>query len=172
MIINSKKRTKIYKFSMNNEQTRPKWALETSNIPAVVCSQPQGPVISFIFKSSWGSSMAEIQGAKVQDQDGKIVDVLISNKWYLNAELFPESINFPLSIPSRPAFILIQNGISSKGIKEMEVRYAEKQIWSGEIPMGTHDNCLFPIAVPIEAKEFQKPNIHTFRSTKTSFTMT
>ena len=58
---------------MNNEQTRPTWALETSNLPAVVCSQPQGPMISFIFKSSWGSSIVEIQGAKVQDQDGKIM---------------------------------------------------------------------------------------------------
>ncbi|OHT03575.1 hypothetical protein TRFO_29004 [Tritrichomonas foetus] len=161
-------------FNMNHdnyEHARPKWNPDPCIIPAVVCPQPQGPMISLIFKSTWGSSMAEIQGAKVQDQEGKVVDVLISDKWYLNADLFPESVNFPLVVNSRPAFILIQNGLSTKGVKEMEVKFAEKQIWCGEVPMATIDNCLFPIAVPIENSDFQKPNIHTFRNTKTSFTM-
>lgn len=150
--------------SYENLEVRPTWNMDPGNIPIVLCPQPNGPTISLIFKSSWGSSQVEIQSVKIQDQNGKIVDVVIPNKWYLNADLFPESINFPLSIPTRPAFIIIQNGISSKGVKEVEVRYSEKTIWNGEVPMGTQENCSFPIAVPIEAKEFKKPTITAFRN--------
>ena len=158
-------------FEISMSGTRAKWSLDASNLPSVICPQPRGPIISLTFKCTWGSPIAEIQGLKLQDKSGKIVDTLISDKWYLNADLFPESISFPLAAPERPAFILIINGISSKGVKEMEIRYADQLIWSGEVQMGTVDNFQFSIGIPIEKNDFQKPNIHALRSAKAPFSM-
>ena len=149
------------------EFSRARWNTETVNYPAVVCPQPQGHVISFIFQSGWGGTSLEIQGIDIQGQDGKITDTLISDKWYLNPDLFPDSISFSLVDQERPAFILFENGVAQNGIKEMSVMYDDEQIWCGEVPMGTSEQAKFPIAVPIQVPEFHRPDIKTFRQMKT-----
>lgn len=159
---------------MSNETfefSRAKWATDVISYPAIICQQPKGHVISFIFQSSWGGSSIEIQKTQIQDQDGKIVDTLISDKWYLNPDLFPDSISFPLSYPYRPSFILIQNGLGPKGIRKLSVMYDEEQVWCGEVPMGSQENCLFPIAVPVKVNDFKKPDIHTLRNTHLDFSL-
>jgi hypothetical protein len=146
---------------------RAKWVTDVINYPLVICPQPHGHVISLIFQSGWGGSTAEIQSLKVQNREGQIVDILIADKWYLNPDLFPDSISFPLVTSERPGEILFQNGIAQKGIKRMVVMYDDEQIWAGDVPMATGDNPVFSIPLPVNAPEFQRPSIKMFRSTKT-----
>jgi hypothetical protein len=149
---------------------RAKWATDAASYPAVTCPQPQGRVVSFTFHSSWGGSSCEIQQLLVQNENGDVIDTLISDKWYLNSDLFPDSISFPLSTLERPSLIIIENGVAQKGIRRLVVVYDDKQIWTGDIPMGTSESAVFTIPVPVPAPpaeiEFQRPDIKKFRSTK------
>jgi len=149
------------------EFSRAKWNTESVSYPAVTCPQPQGHVISFIFQSGWGGSTLEIQGVEIQAKDGRITDELITDKWYLNPDLFPDSISFVLADQERPAFILLENGTAQKGVKRVSVMYDDEQIWCGEIAMATGEQAKFPIAIPAAAQTFQRPDIRTFRKTKT-----
>ena len=149
------------------EFSRARWNTEPANFPAVTCPQPQGHVLSFIFQSGWGGNSLEIQGIEVQSSDGRVTDTLISDKWYLNPDLFPDSVSFTLSTPERPAFILFENGVAQRGVKNMSVMYDDEQIWCGEVPLGSADKTKFPIAVPLQACEFQRPDIKTFRKMQT-----
>jgi hypothetical protein len=148
------------------EFTRARWSTDVTNSPLVACPQPQGHVISFIFQSGWGAPSIEIQSILVQDKNGTVIDTLVSDKWYLNPDLFPDFVSFPLSTTERPGFVVVQNGIGQKGVKQMSVLYADEQIWNGDVPMGTPDGPLFPIAVPLKVRDFQRPDIKTFRRTK------
>ena len=149
------------------EFSRAKWNTESINYPAVTCPQPQGHVISFIFHSGWGGASLEIQGISIQNQDGVISETLISDKWFLNPDLFPDSISFTLVDDQRPAFIIFENGIAQHGVKRMTIMYDDEQIWNGELPMATSEESRSSIAVPIQVKEFQKPDIKMFRKMKT-----
>jgi hypothetical protein len=97
---------------------------------------------------------------------------LLPEKWYLNPDLFPDSISFPLSTLERPSFIILENGIAQKGVKRLTVMYDDEQIWTGDVPMGTSESATIAIPVPVAAPtpaartEFQRPDIKKFRSTK------
>ncbi|KAK8864074.1 hypothetical protein M9Y10_011769 [Tritrichomonas musculus] len=145
------------------EFSKATWITDQITMPAVTAPQPTGLVISFTFLSSWGGSRAEIQSIKVQDEEGNDVDKLIADKWFLNAENFPESIYFTLSRLYKPAFIQIENGISESGVKEMEIWIAERRIWSGEVPMGKPEKKTFAIALPIEYQEIKVPKMPPVR---------
>jgi hypothetical protein len=146
---------------------RAKWVTDVVNYPLVICPQPQGHVISLVFQSGWGGSSVEIQSVKIQNMEAPIVDTLIADKWYLNPDLFPDSISFPLIPTDRPGMILFQNGLAQKGVKKMVVMYDDEQIWTGDIPMATGDSAaVFAIPVPLKQGEFQRPNIKTFRNAK------
>lgn len=145
------------------EFSKATWITDQITMPAVTAPQPTGLVISFTFLSSWGASTAEIQSVKIQDEEGNDTDKLIPDKWFLNAENFPESIYFTLSTLYKPAFVQIENGISEKGVKEMEIWIAEKQIWRGELPMATQEKKNFAIALPIDAKEINAPKKYSSR---------
>ena len=147
------------------------WPKNSSTVPSIICRQPQGHLISFIISDGWGSQSVEIQNAKIQNSDGSISEVLIKDKWFFNAESFPDSISFVLHTMERPNFILIENGIGSSGVKNVSIQYDNEQIWNGELPQGTKKKATFPIAVPIKVNEFQKPDIHTLRNTAINFTL-
>jgi hypothetical protein len=68
----------------------------------------------------------------------------------------------------RTGFLIIENGTAQKGIKRVTVMYDDQQVWNGDVPMGTGDCGAFTIPVPLVAQVFQKPDIKTFRSTKTA----
>jgi hypothetical protein len=148
------------------EFCRAKWATDAVSYPAVICPQPQGHVVSFIFQSSWGGACCEIQSIEIRSEDGEPLDTLIADKWYLNPDLFPDSISFPLPSLDRPGLIAIENGIAQKGIKRLAVMYDDQQVWTGEVPMGTADSVWFTIPAPIVNQVFQKPDIRAFRSAK------
>ena len=139
------------------EFSKATWITDQITMPAVTAPQPTGLVISFTFLSSWGASTAEIQSVKIQDEEGNDIDKLIPDKWFLNAENFPESIYFTLSKLYKPAFVQVENGVSEKGVKEMEIWISEKQIWRGELPMATPEKKTFAIALPIDAQEIRAP---------------
>jgi hypothetical protein len=145
---------------------RAKWSTDVVNYPLVICPQPQGHVISLIFQSGWGGASVEVQSVRVQSLSGEVVDTLIADKWYLNPDLFPDSVSFPLIPNDRPSVILFQNGMAQKGVKKMVVMYDDEQIWTGDLPMGTGENPVFSIPIPLKQGEFQRPNIKTFRNTK------
>ena len=147
------------------------WSKEENFLPAVICRQPQGHLISFIISNGWGSQCVEIQCVKIQNPDGSISEVLIKDKWFFNSESFPETISFVLHSLERPSFILIENGVGNAGIKDITVNYDNEQVWNGELPRGTKEKNIFPIAVPIKVNEFQKPDIHTLRNTAINFSL-
>jgi hypothetical protein len=159
------KRQKMSQESL--ELCRAKWATDAVSYPAVVCPQPQAHVVSFIFQSGWGGACCEIQSVAIRGEDGQPIDTLIPDKWYLNPDLFPDSVSFPLAPLDRPGFIAIENGIAQKGVKRLAVMYDDQQVWAGEVPMGTADSVLFTVPAPIGGHVFQKPDILIFRSTKT-----
>jgi hypothetical protein len=145
---------------------RAKWSANPVESLLTICPQPKGHVISLTFYSGWGGASIEIQSVKIQSIEGASVDTLIADKWYLNPDLFPDSITFPLYLSNRPGMILFQNGLAQKGVQKMVVMYDNEQIWTGEIPMATGESPVFAIPVPLKQGEFQRPNIKTFRNTK------
>jgi hypothetical protein len=148
------------------EFCRAKWATEAMSYPAIICPQPQGHVVSFIFQSGWGGASCEIQSVQIHGEDGHLLDTLISDKWYLNPDLFPDSISFPLTPLDRPAVIVFENGVSQKGVKRLTVMYDDQPVWSGDLPMATGDSQPFTIPAPLVTHVFQKPDIRTIRNTK------
>jgi hypothetical protein len=149
------------------EFCRARWATDAVSYPVILCPQPQGHVVSFIFQSGWGGASCEIQSIVIQGEDGHLLDTLISDKWYLNPDLFPDSISFPVAPLDRGAVVVIENGVAQKGVKKLTVMHDDQQVWSGEVPMATGDSAPFSVPVPLVSSVFQKPDIRTFRNTKT-----
>lgn len=147
-----------------------KWPGEPC-LPSVQCRQPQGHLISFIITDGWGNNQVEIRSAQIQSSDGSISEVLLTDKWFFNAESFPDTISFALKSTERPSFILFGNGYGKSGIRSLTVLYDNEQIWKGELPISTPNSQNFPIAVPIKVNEFQKPDIKSLRSASLNFSL-
>ena len=144
---------KAEKFEFSNS----KWELgKSTQMPAVLNPQPMGKLVTFKFLSAYGSSGCEIQSIKVQNDKGEVMDNLIQDKWFLNPKGLPREINFTLSTEYSPTFIIIENGIAAKGVKEMEVHVNNVCKWRGEIPMATPENRSFSIAIPIESQSIHR----------------
>ncbi|EAY15980.1 hypothetical protein TVAG_262300 [Trichomonas vaginalis G3] len=145
-----------------------KWPAEPS-LPSIQSRQPQGHLISFIITDGWGNNQVEIRNAMIQNADGSISEVLLTDKWFFNAESFPDTISFALKSTERPGFILFGNGYGKSGVRSLTVLYDNEQIWKGDLPMTNPNSENFPIAVPIKYNEFQKPDIKSLRSASLNF---
>lgn len=151
------------------EFSKATWKTDQITMPAVITPQPTGLVISFVFVSSWGSSTAEIQTLKVQDEKGNIADVLIPDKWFLNAEAFPEAIYFTLSKNYQPMTIKLENGLDESGVKDMKIFISETMIWEGEIPKSTETKKEYAIVLPRDHPQFTNNQNNTVHRPRSAF---